>query len=99
MARDYDMADLAIEMKVEWPYRTPACDKLSTHATALCVGALGHTPKTASISPDVNDPGARNTSRGIAKVLRADRSAGEGGRTCCWWRHFRQLNAKAALFA
>jgi 5-methyltetrahydrofolate--homocysteine methyltransferase len=38
-----------------------ACDKFSTpEKPRYAVGALGPTPKTASISPDVNDPGARN---------------------------------------
>ena len=38
-----------------------ACDKFSTpDKPRFVAGALGPTPKTASISPDVNDPGARN---------------------------------------
>ena len=59
---DYDMADLAIEMNlVSAQLARAACDKFSTpDKPRFVAGALGPTPKTASISPDVNDPGARN---------------------------------------
>ena len=61
---DYDMAELAVEMNYESALiARAACDKYSTpDKPRFVVGALGPTPKTASISPDVNDPGARNTS-------------------------------------
>ena len=61
---DYDMADLAVEMNYESArIAKAACDKFSTQEKPrFVVGALGPTPKTASISPDVNDAGARNTS-------------------------------------
>ena len=59
---DYDMADLAVEMnRASARIARAACDKFSTpDKPRYAVGALGPTPKTASISPDVNDPGARN---------------------------------------
>jgi 5-methyltetrahydrofolate--homocysteine methyltransferase len=59
---DYKMADLAIEMnRASAALARAACDKFSTpDKPRYAVGALGPTPKTASISPDVNDPGARN---------------------------------------
>jgi 5-methyltetrahydrofolate--homocysteine methyltransferase len=59
---DYSMADLAIEMnRASAALARSACDKYSTpDRPRYAVGALGPTPKTASISPDVNDPGARN---------------------------------------
>ena len=59
---DYDMADLAFEMNLASArIARAACDKFSTpQKPRFVVGALGPTPKTASISPDVNDPGARN---------------------------------------
>ncbi|MSQ57243.1 MAG: 5-methyltetrahydrofolate--homocysteine methyltransferase [Limnohabitans sp.] len=59
---DYDMADLAIEMNAESArLARQACDQFSRpDKPRFAVGALGPTPKTASISPDVNDPGARN---------------------------------------
>ncbi len=101
---DYGLADLAVEMNYESArIARAACDKFSTpDKPRFVVGALGPTPKTASISPDVNDPGARNTSfeelrkayyeqtealvRGGADVLMVETI-------------FDTLNAKAALFA
>ncbi|HRN07132.1 MAG TPA: homocysteine S-methyltransferase family protein, partial [Ottowia sp.] len=57
---DYDMAHLAREMNVASArLARAACDKYSTpDKPRFVAGALGPTPKTASISPDVNDPGA-----------------------------------------
>ncbi len=53
-----------------------ACDKF-THADKprFVAGAIGPTPKTASICPDVNDPAARNVTFDElrARVLRAGR--------------------------
>ena len=59
---DYGMGELAYEMNLESArLARAACDKFSTPDKPRYVaGALGPTPKTASISPDVNDPGARN---------------------------------------
>ena len=59
---DYGMADLAFEMNLtSAKLARSACDKFSTpDKPRFVLGALGPTPKTASISPDVNDPGARN---------------------------------------
>jgi 5-methyltetrahydrofolate--homocysteine methyltransferase len=65
-------------------------------------GALGPTPKTASISPDVNDPGARNVD---FETLRASyyeqvQALVEGGSDLLLVETiFDTLNAKAALFA
>ena len=61
---DYDMQHLAREMNVaSAKLAKAACDKFSTpDKPRFVLGALGPTPKTASISPDVNDPGARNVS-------------------------------------
>ena len=63
---DYQLEPLVVEMNLaaarlarrvadEWTERTP--DK-----PRFVAGAIGPTNRTASISPDVNDPGARNTS-------------------------------------
>ena len=59
---DYHMEDLAYEMNVAAAkIARAACDKYSTpDAPRFVAGAFGPTPKTASISPDVNDPAARN---------------------------------------
>ena len=59
---DYHMAHLVYEMNVQAArIARAACDKYATpDKPRFVAGALGPTPKTASISPDVNDPGARN---------------------------------------
>jgi len=59
---DYFMASLVKEMNIESiKLAKVAAEKYSTKDKPRFVaGAIGPTPKTASISPDVNDPGARN---------------------------------------
>ena len=59
---DYHMAHLAYEMNLQAAkLARAACDKYSSaDKPRFVAGALGPTPKTASISPDVNDPAARN---------------------------------------
>ncbi len=61
---DYKLAEIAYEINlVAAQLARAACAKYSTPDKPRFVcGALGPTPKTASISPDVNDPGARNVS-------------------------------------
>jgi 5-methyltetrahydrofolate--homocysteine methyltransferase len=54
-----------------------ACDKFSTRERPRFVaGALGPQPKTASISPDVNDPGARNVTFDELRGAYAEQTAG-----------------------
>jgi 5-methyltetrahydrofolate--homocysteine methyltransferase len=101
---DYDMADLAYEMNLQSAkLARAACDKFSTpEKPRFVLGALGPTPKTASISPDVNDPGARNVS---FEELRAAyyeqvQALVQGGADVLLVETiFDTLNAKAALFA
>lgn len=101
---DYKMADLAREMNLESArIARAAADKFSTpDKPRFVAGALGPTPKTASISPDVNDPGARNVS---FEELRASyyeqvEALVEGGADVLLVETiFDTLNAKAALFA
>jgi 5-methyltetrahydrofolate--homocysteine methyltransferase len=65
-------------------------------------GVLGPTGKTASISPDVNDPGARNTSFDelVAIYAEATRALIAGGVDAILIETvFDTLNAKAAAFA
>ena len=101
---DYKMADLAREMNLESArIARAACDKFSTpDKPRFVAGALGPTPKTASISPDVNDPGARNVN---FEELRASyyeqvEALVEGGSDVLLVETiFDTLNAKAALFA
>jgi 5-methyltetrahydrofolate--homocysteine methyltransferase len=101
---DYDMAELAIEMnKASAQIARAACDKFSTpEKPRFAVGALGPTPKTASISPDVNDPGARNIHFEELRVayLEQVQALVEGGVDVLLLETiFDTLNAKAALFA
>ena len=101
---DYKMAELAREMNLESAkLARAACDKFSTpDKPRFVAGALGPTPKTASISPDVNDPGARNVS---FEELRASyyeqvEALVEGGSDVLLVETiFDTLNAKAAIFA
>ena len=65
-------------------------------------GALGPTSRTASLSPDVNDPGFRNISYDelVACYTEATRALIEGGVDMILIETiFDTLNAKAALFA
>jgi 5-methyltetrahydrofolate--homocysteine methyltransferase len=101
---DYKMADLAIEMnRASAALARAACDKFSTpDKPRYAVGALGPTPKTASISPDVNDPGARNVDfESLRKAYYEQTQAlVEGGVDVLLVETiFDTLNAKAALFA
>ncbi len=101
---DYDMAHLAREMNVASArLARAACDKYSTpDKPRFVAGALGPTPKTASISPDVNDPGARNVDFETLRAACYEQVEGlvEGGADVLLVETiFDTLNAKAALFA
>jgi 5-methyltetrahydrofolate--homocysteine methyltransferase len=101
---DYDMADLAREMNLASArLARQACDKFSTpDHPRFVAGALGPTPKTASISPDVNDPGARNVSFEELRAAYYEQVEAlvEGGADVLLVETiFDTLNAKAALFA
>ena len=101
---DYDMQDLAREMNLQSAkLARAACDKFSTpDKPRFVVGALGPTPKTASISPDVNDPGARNVSFEELRAAYYEQVEAlvEGGSDALLVETiFDTLNAKAALFA
>src|SRR3569623_994085 len=101
---DYHMGHLAYEMIVAAAkLARAACDKYSTpDKPRFVAGALGPTPKTASISPDVNDPAARNISfdQLVAAYLEQTRGLVEGGADVLLVETiFDTLNCKAALFA
>jgi 5-methyltetrahydrofolate--homocysteine methyltransferase len=101
---DYHMAHLVHEMNVESArLARAACDKYSTpEKPRFVAGAFGPTPKTASISPDVNDPAARNVSfdQLVAAYLQQARGLAEGGADIFMVETvFDTLNCKAALFA
>jgi 5-methyltetrahydrofolate--homocysteine methyltransferase len=101
---DYGLAGHAREMNVAAArIARDACDKFSTpDKPRFVAGALGPTPRTASISPDVNDPGARNVTFDQLRAAYREQAEGllEGG--CDLFlveTIFDTLNAKAALFA
>jgi len=101
---DYDLAGIAYELNVEAAkLARAACDKYATpDKPRFVAGALGPTPRTASISPDVNDPGARNVDFEQLRAAYLEQARGllDGG--CDLFlveTIFDTLNAKAALFA
>jgi len=101
---DYDMQHLAREMNLaSAKLARAACDKFSTpDKPRFVVGALGPTPKTASISPDVNDAGARNVTFEELRAAYYEQVEAlvEGGSDVLLVETiFDTLNAKAALFA
>lgn len=101
---DYQMPELAREMNlVSARLARAACDKFSTpDKPRFVAGAVGPTPKTASISPDVNDPGARNVTFEALRFsyLEQIEALVEGGADVLLVETiFDTLNAKAALFA
>src|SRR5258706_3351265 len=103
---DYGMQELAYELNVaaaklardsvdEW-------QKKDRSRPRFVAGALGPTTKTASISPDVNNPGFRAVSfdQLVAAYGEAVRGLLEGGPDLLLVETiFDTLNAKAALFA
>jgi 5-methyltetrahydrofolate--homocysteine methyltransferase len=102
--QDYDMADLSREMNLASArLARAACDQYSTPDQPRYVaGALGPTPRTASISPDVNDPGARNVTFEQLRAAYLEQTLAliEGGADVLLVETiFDTLNAKAALFA
>jgi 5-methyltetrahydrofolate--homocysteine methyltransferase len=101
---DYKLGHLAYEMNVAAAQLAKAaCAKFSTPEKPRYVcGALGPTPKTASISPDVNDPGARNVTFDELAQAYGEQARGllDGGADLLLIETvFDTLNAKAAIFA
>ncbi len=87
-------ARIARESADRWTARTPDRPR-------FVAGALGPTNRTASISPDVNDPGARNVTYDelVAAYREAAEGLIEGGADLLLVETvFDTLNAKAALF-
>jgi 5-methyltetrahydrofolate--homocysteine methyltransferase len=101
---DYGLGPFAREMNVAAArIAREVCDQYSTpDKPRFVAGALGPTPRTASISPDVNDPAARNVTFDELKSAYYEQASGllEGG--CDLFlveTIFDTLNAKAAIFA
>ena len=101
---DYELGSLARELNLASArIAREAADKFSTpDHPRFVAGALGPTPRTASISPDVNDPGARNVDfeQLRAAYLEQVQALAEGGADLLLLETvFDTFNAKAALFA
>ena len=103
---DYGMEGLAFELNLEAARLARAAADDCTHRTPaqprFVAGVIGPTTKTASISPDVNDPGFRNISFDtlVAAYGEALRGLLDGGADLILVETiFDTLNAKAALFA
>ncbi|WP_283607953.1 methionine synthase [Mycolicibacterium poriferae] len=101
---DYGMEDLSYELNYAGAaLARKAADEFSTPEKPRYVaGTLGPTTRTASISPDVNDPGARNVTYDqlVAAYLEAANGLVDGGSDIILVETiFDSLNAKAAVFA
>ncbi len=102
---DYGMESLAHELNVAGARNARAVVEAyrgRTGRRAFVAGAVGPTNKTASLSPDVNNPGARAVSFDVLAAAYAEQAAGliEGGVDLLLLETvFDTLNAKAALFA
>nr|WP_027860661.1 methionine synthase [Marmoricola sp. URHB0036] len=103
---DYGMAELAYEFCYESArLARAACDEVTERTPdrpRYVAGALGPTTRTASISPDVNDPAARNVSYDALVEAYVDATKGllDGGADLLFIETiFDTLNAKAAIFA
>ncbi|HQZ01801.1 MAG TPA: methionine synthase [Thauera sp.] len=103
---EYGLAAVAYELNVEGARLVrQLCDEYTVQNPAkprYCAGVLGPTSRTLSISPDVNDPGFRNTSFDALAEDYYDSAKGllEGGADILLVETvFDTLNAKAAVFA
>ncbi|MBO9662535.1 MAG: homocysteine S-methyltransferase family protein [Dokdonella sp.] len=103
---DYHLEHLVYELNREGARLARACcDAIEAKIPGkprFVIGVLGPTSRTASISPDVNDPGFRNTSFEELRAAYREAAAGlvDGGADALMVETiFDTLNAKAALFA
>ncbi|GEQ87362.1 hypothetical protein ULMS_28700 [Patiriisocius marinistellae] len=103
---DYDMQDLVYELNFESAKIAREVAKVFTkkepHKPRFVAGAIGPTNKTASMSPDVNDPGFRAVSFNELRVAykqQAEALLDGGVDVLLIETIFDTLNAKAALFA
>lgn len=103
---DYCMEDLAFEINVEAArLAKEACEKFTRftpYKPRFVAGSIGPTNKTASLSPDVNNPGYRAISFDELREMYAEQTRGlmEGGADLLLVETvFDTLNAKAVLVA
>jgi 5-methyltetrahydrofolate--homocysteine methyltransferase len=100
---DYDTQDVAYELNYEAArVAREAADGLARpHRPRFVAGALGPTNRTASLSPDVNNPGFRNITFDELAQSYAEAARGlvDGGADLLLVETiFDTLNAKAAIF-
>jgi 5-methyltetrahydrofolate--homocysteine methyltransferase len=101
---EYGLEEFAYELNVAAArLARETADRFSTaDKPRFVAGVLGPTSRTASLSPDVNDPGARNITFDalVADYVEAARGLTSGGADILLVETvFDTLNAKAALFA
>jgi 5-methyltetrahydrofolate--homocysteine methyltransferase len=103
---DYGMEELAYELnRAGAQLARAACDAAERREAGrprYVAGVLGPTNRTASISPDVNDPGFRNVrfDQLVAAYMEAANGLLDGGADLLLIETiFDTLNAKAAVFA
>ncbi|GAA5111243.1 methionine synthase [Haloechinothrix salitolerans] len=101
---DFEMQELVYELNYESArLARVAADEFATPERPRYVaGAMGPTNRTASISPDVNDPGARNVSYDelVTAYLQQANALVDGGADLLLIETiFDTLNAKACIFA
>jgi len=103
---DYDMSQLAYEMNVESAKIAKSVAEIFTQSNPskprYVAGALGPTNRTASLSPDINNPGYRAVSFDQLKNSYYEQAKGlaDGGVDVFLVETiFDTLNAKAALYA
>ena len=103
---DYGMQEVAYELNVAAAALARAeCDAMTARTPdrpRYVLGTVGPTNRTASISPDVNDPGARNVTFDelVEAYLEQARGLVDGGADVLLVETiFDTLNAKAAIYA
>lgn len=102
---DYDLEHLVPELnEMAAQIARDVCDEVAaeTGVTRFVAGVLGPTSKTASISPDVNDPSFRNITFDalVAEYTEATHGLIKGGSDIILIETvFDTLNAKAAIYA
>jgi 5-methyltetrahydrofolate--homocysteine methyltransferase len=102
---DYDLEHLVPELnEVAARIAREVCDEIATETgiTRFVAGVLGPTSKTASISPDVNDPSFRNITFDalVSEYTEATHNLIKGGSDIILIETiFDTLNAKAAIYA
>ena len=103
---DYKLEEIVYELNMAGAaLARAACDKFTALNPAkprLAAGVIGPTSRTASISPDVNDPGARNVTFDelVSNYVEAANGLIDGGADILLIETvFDTLNAKAAVVA